>query len=1248
MKPFSAEIHPDDVGELVDLTVEDKDESATMAALQRQGVAALYNILCREPVAYLADEVGMGKTYQALALSAVVWNENPDARILFISPRANLQQKWVDEYQRFFATNYRRAQRWGDDRGSSTLFGQPLRRPVRFENLRAWTQGLGVDSSLAPFLRHTSFTRPVFVTSKDLRRLDALCDSLRGEFESWGLFHWRQPGKLTAANAPRKLNESFAQALNARLSEIGGDRPYFDLVIIDEAQCLRNPDNQTNAVLRRCLRGQSSRWLFMSATPVHGSVQDLFSVMNCYSGEELLDPSLVDDPADLQRELQRFMIRRPRKYHCSTTTEPVDKREYRRHDQERWAVRDAEMGVLETLSMGLVQKELVNVLDGRNNRFKIGFLSSFESLQSSLAGSRQLRREAVSGTVEDGERRGDWFGNVAEAVNDEDAPDAQFVGRYAADFEKTFGMPLPHAKIDALVRKVAPSAFGSETEPGGEKCLVFTRRVSTVETLRSRLELEHRRILEKRIRASWGVDIDWKTGSTGAMPVVEAAGDDESDDAAQSVEDYTLDHPDAADFFRSAMADGGWLNRYRRTFQRTGRNALFFEDGWLERLCRAGGVEPNSAADALPDELWAESLAHATTHSGGKRQVFRAKQLRYLALHGVLRFPQAFGLSNEEARPWQAAYEACLHEHLERPETSERADRFPGLFLAPVLWMEWDARFGTELRLPAADPVGLEPSVLREALYQRQVARTILSQVMRLTDLVVHLYLADEAGKRSPDNLGQRFVAWLRSSDAAAREFERDARDWLTHLRLIVDSCLDGSGRSWRSLAGQEVWDQLFQPEPVLGVTGGSGSHKTATRQFRTPSMPRVIVCTDTLKEGVDLHTFCDRVVHYGVAWTSGDLEQRIGRVDRYFSKVERRLRWEGGPPEVVLEVGYPHVESSLEKAQVERVIGRQRVAEALMDSPLAGLVDESKEMTVDGSAGTRPTVKLHPFGVPEFGARRTGLVSVSAGAAKEQADFYADWWRELVNALMRSKQAWSVSPLADRPVESVTVHRHGAQHELSWSFDAGLQRNILTISTPPWPSASGMTRARRSIIRDRRRVEEPLVRLLVPSPSEPGNGKEVAGLLACLSGCSPVPVESVPAVWRKVASKLAADGVEALADHKLRFVFDWGPRRHELTAYLYEHSVRVVGRVAAFEDLPDRTEWGAQGVESDKLRAWCARETSKLPLGYLDVHERDELVFGIHVLCGGITFAECRNLLSQVAWRADAWEAALTGQDYW
>ena len=81
---------------------------------------------------------------------------------------------------------------------------------------------------------------------------------------------------------------------------------------------------------------------------------------------------------------------------------------------------------------------------------------------------------------------------------------------------------------------------------------------------------------------------------------------------------------------------------------------------------------------------------------------------------------------------------------------------------------------------------------------------------------------------------------------------------------------------------------------------------------------------------------------------------------------------------------------------------------------------------------------------------------------------------------------------------------------------------------------------------------------------------------------------------------------------------------------------------VAPLEELEHRTGWGGAPTAAH-VRDWALDTTNDLPLGYLDVHHRDGLVFGIHVLHGALSEAARQRLVEEVAWRADAWEAALT-----
>src|SRR3954452_23668156 len=76
------------------------------AESQLEGAVALHNILERERVGYLADEVGLGKTYVALATLALFRHFDPGFRALVIAPKANIQTKWRNDWNAFVRTNW--------------------------------------------------------------------------------------------------------------------------------------------------------------------------------------------------------------------------------------------------------------------------------------------------------------------------------------------------------------------------------------------------------------------------------------------------------------------------------------------------------------------------------------------------------------------------------------------------------------------------------------------------------------------------------------------------------------------------------------------------------------------------------------------------------------------------------------------------------------------------------------------------------------------------------------------------------------------------------------------------------------------------------------------------------------------------------------------------------------------------------------------------------------------------------------
>ena len=74
-------------------------------------------------------------------------------------------------------------------------------------------------------------------------------------------------------------------------------------------------------------------------------------------------------------------------------------------------------------------------------------------------------------------------------------------------------------------------------------------------------------------------------------------------------------------------------------------------------------------------------------------------------------------------------------------------------------------------------------------------------------------------------------------------------------------------------------------------ATGETKRDKRARlmRAFNTPFFPDVLVCSEVMGEGVDLQRFCRHVIHHDLDWNPSTIEQRTGRIDRIGCKAEGR-----------------------------------------------------------------------------------------------------------------------------------------------------------------------------------------------------------------------------------------------------------------------------------------------------------------------------------------------------------------------
>lgn len=882
-------------------------DNAALVALQRDGVATVCNMLQRHGVAYLADEVGLGKTMQALGVASCLLADHPAARVLVIAPREIVQNGWKNEYGRFV---------------SYVAPDRPMPPLATFGNLRDWLR-TGVEPGVS-LLRHPSFSRPVY-------RNDGTWKEAVAGLNLPNVHTLRQRVRVTptANGASWDHNIAFAQDVNTWLTQ---SDIRFDLVVVDEAQCLRNLDGQqTNSVLQELLKGRVDRWLFLSATPAHSGAANIATVMNLYPGQgQLIDPALGGTA--LRRAMKPYMLRRLRTY--TVQGRQLHKRDYRLDDEAGFALRCS--GVLDTLSIAMVQKRLVGMLeDGDGFRFRTGFMASFESLEDSLKGRAAAGVLADPQDSEAPPEGSDFYGERHARAEDGKAPDEGFVTRISTDFHDLFNIGLPHPKVDGVERDLARTVWGDGTQQqlGGTKTVVFCRRLSSVRILRERLMKRYLRGIEERCRTTWGMAIDWEKGLTDLAATSRVTDAGAGPDEHVQPEDGEGAADDDLNRLRLAQQPGKWLYNFRASFTDGQRHALFFELNWFRWLCAAGGVDPAKAADAVPADVWRDSAAFATR--SGKR--YRRAQARFLAWRCLEQYAQeVFDLDAERAAALAHALRPVLHDDKAEPapDVLDVAPE-PELLLFESLWTRVES-LGL-LCLPA--PPGGEFDA--EALHWRKVVATALSQYLRLTDALVDLRCADQPGT-DRDAMLDAFVGWLSAGSAGAVRLLGACREWCAHHRLIFSAAVgDLAPQRPVELAAMNAFEFMTSFDPVVAVTGGSGGHKRAVCQFNTPGMPYVMVGTDTIREGVNLHLFCDRVMHYGLPWTAGDLEQRIGRVDRFFGRIERRLQHES--PDAKLEVAYPHLADTIEVLQIENLRARRREAAEAVDGDFTDQVDDGR-----------------------------------------------------------------------------------------------------------------------------------------------------------------------------------------------------------------------------------------------------------------------------------------------------------------
>lgn len=942
--------------------------SKAVADQQLAGAVALHNILAKERVAYLADEVGMGKTYVALGALALFRHFDPTFRVLIIAPRENLQAKWKKELENFVAHCVK-----FPDLRVKAAHGRPAKAVVLCRNLADLAREASSDPDRDFIARMSSFSfqlgqDPAGWRTKRAQLLEQL--------------PWLDP-ELFDLRRKDVFKESYAAGLCCAL-------PEFDLVVIDEAHNLKH-GFESGAARNRVLgltlgrgpapsefRGygpRARRLLLLSATPVETDFAQLWNQLDVLGvGGEPWDQLKSAERLDAEKRdlARRFLVRRVAS--LKVGEQELTKNLYRREWREGGVdLHDEPLEVSDPralLAVALVQKKVSELIGERfNNQFQIGMLASFESFYQT-AGVRVESEDEDAANFDAADQ--------AESEEERIGIDVASINRLARSHRRRFDRELPHPKMDGVVQSLS-RAF--ET---GEKHLVFVRRIASVKEIQRKLEDIYDEHLFHRLRNHLAPVRDALEPLFEQYRALHREQRDRNvrltvmeQPQAELVDDVEPEHAEDEDerddggvdtFFAWFFRGGGPERTFsgatlqKRLNAAAGQYATLFEENHVALLL---GVSPGLVFTRLREHLGDDSAAleQDLATRASRHLPNRARQPRRNVFLAVQR--AALELISERDDELAAHARVILRERHPAPtrfkNPAKAVSEIPDWLAQRTLFTELRARPQLAARL-LPEPGSHD---FRTAFREHELRRELFASMCRLGSPLIDLYVLAirrretlRLGVREEDTddfaLGNEFLNLLeQQAEAGPGRFSAfsELADAAAAFHTILDVNLPRARDIPLSEAGRELGQLLRAQQPLGGMFGQINT--TLVRQFRMPGYPLILVTTDLLQEGEDLHTFCSSVHHYGISWMPSAMEQRTGRVDRVGSQTERRLARLSATVsgEDKLQVYYPHLRETVELLQVRVVLERLKRFMQLMHEDLGaldegrGALDVSKEI---------------------------------------------------------------------------------------------------------------------------------------------------------------------------------------------------------------------------------------------------------------------------------------------------------------
>lgn len=187
--------------------------------------------------------------------------------------------------------------------------------------------------------------------------------------------------------------------------------------------------------------------------------------------------------------------------------------------------------------------------------------------------------------------------------------------------------------------------------------------------------------------------------------------------------------------------------------------------------------------------------------------------------------------------------------------------------------------------------------------HTRSILTTVMRRFLRVHTTLARCFPFEEEGRLGPAEIIDRLLDHADASGLSWRqkfheflEFiltrcsAEERSQYLTDLQRISTGAHKTGETEPREPAGSHDDDDMT----LANVALCSGETRMEVRvrrmrTFNTPFFPDVLVCSEVMAEGVDLQRFCRHMIHHDLAWNPSTIEQRTGRIDRIGCKAAGR-----------------------------------------------------------------------------------------------------------------------------------------------------------------------------------------------------------------------------------------------------------------------------------------------------------------------------------------------------------------------